>query len=124
MIFPLSIGQVADYIISYEFNQWSLPDDGVDPLFSTIKQLKVESSKEVVLDGYADTWGTYTSNERISQLRAENIKNTMIKYGIDESRINIVWHGESVPFGGCLLYYPCPVEDRKQNRRVEIRIQK
>ncbi|MDC1221239.1 OmpA family protein [Salibacteraceae bacterium] len=115
---------IPDYIISYEFNQWKLPEDADDQLFGAIKKLKADPAKKVVLDGYADTWGTYSANQRISQLRAINIKNTMEKYGIDESRVDIIWHGESVPFGGCLLYYPCPVEDRKQNRRVEIRIEK
>lgn len=111
-----------DHIITYEFNQWLLDDEGEKVLFSLIKLMKGDESINITLDGYADTWGSYTSNTRISELRAINIRNTLVLNGIAAQRVKIKWHGESVPFGGCLLEYPCPVEDRKQNRRVEIRI--
>ena len=113
-----------DYIITYDFNEWMLPAEGSEGVFAAIKVLKENPEALVKLDGYADTWGTYAVNQRISELRAENIRNIIIGNNISEDRVEIIWHGESVPFGGCLLYYPCPVDDRKQNRRVEIRLQK
>lgn len=113
-----------DYVVTYEFNQWLLSEEHDNDVAKAIKQLQADSTLRVSLDGYADTWGTYNSNKRISELRSLNIRNLMIREGIDASRITLNWHGESVPFGGCLLEYPCPVEQRKQNRRVEIRVNK
>lgn len=113
-----------DHIITFEFNQWLLPEEGENAVFGLIKHLKANPELHVTLDGYADTWGSYTSNTRISELRSINIRNILVLNGISKDRITLNWHGESVPFGGCLLEYPCPVEERKQNRRVEMRINK
>ena len=53
---------------------------------------------------------------------AINIENILKANGIEKNRIVSKWYGERVPFDGCLTEYPCPIPERKQNRRVEIRL--
>jgi outer membrane protein OmpA-like peptidoglycan-associated protein len=68
----------------------------------------------VELDGYTDTWGSYKSNDRVAELRATNLKNILLLNKIEEKRIETNWHGEMIPFGGCLLQYPCPVSEENK----------
>lgn len=111
-----------DHIIEYEFNQWQLPRGADTAVFGLIKLMKNDGSLSVTLDGYSDTYGTYEANARVSMLRALNLKNILVTNGISEDRVKTKWHGERIPFGGCLTEYPCPVSERKQNRRTEIRL--
>ncbi|GAB4377125.1 MAG: hypothetical protein Kow0075_05160 [Salibacteraceae bacterium] len=111
-----------DLIITYGFEKWRLPDEHNLDVYHLIKNLRNNPEWNVLLDGYADTWGPVAANERISQLRVKNLANLLVLKGIDEKRIEYTWHGETIPTGGCKPAYPCPVDMRKQNRRVEVRI--
>lgn len=74
------------------------------------------------VDGYTDVWGNYQMNTRIADLRAENVIHILMREGLEESSIEKEVNGESKPVGDCKLQYPCSINDRKQNRRVELRI--
>lgn len=113
-----------DHVLLYEFNEWRLPADGNKAVFGLVKLLKENPGWTVQLDGYTDTWGPYEANSRISELRVQNIYHILLNNGIPENRIEMKWHGETIPLGDAKLMYPCPVEGRKENRRVEIRILK
>lgn len=113
-----------DGILMYEFNQWLLPPGSGNAVFGTIKLLKNNPDYSVEIAGFTDSYGSFTANNRISQLRATNIRNIFQANGIDESRIDLIWYGESSPQGGCITQYPCPLSERKANRRVEIRVRR
>jgi len=77
----------------------------------------------IQIDGYTDTWGSFENNTRVSELRVINIKNLLVLKGVSKDKIQINYHGEIKPTGDCILYYPCPIDYRKQNRRAEVRIE-
>jgi outer membrane protein OmpA-like peptidoglycan-associated protein len=112
-----------DYSVYYGFDQWTLSEDGNKQMFEVLKAKELDSSKRIYLDGYTDVWGGYEMNERISELRVQNVKNILIREGHDPMTINATIHGESKPIGPCKLQYPCSIKDRQQNRRVEVRIE-
>lgn len=111
-----------DYVIYFDFDKWKLSQDGNKEMFQVIKNVQAENEVEIILDGYTDVWGGYEMNDRISQLRVLNIQNLLIEKGQNRTQIQSIVHGESRPMGGCKLQYPCPLNEREQNRRVEIRI--
>jgi outer membrane protein OmpA-like peptidoglycan-associated protein len=113
----------TDYSVYYGFDQWTLSEDGNKQMFEVLKAKELDSSKRIYLDGYTDVWGGYEMNERISELRVQNVKNILIREGHDPMTINATIHGESKPIGPCKLQYPCSIKDRQQNRRVEVRIE-
>jgi len=113
-----------DYIVRYDFNAWTLDEEAEKIVFRLLKQLEADDNSTIQLDGYTDTWGSFEQNARISELRATNLKNLLIKKGISADRISEVSHGELSPIDQCILEYPCPVEERRNNRRVEIRLLK
>jgi OOP family OmpA-OmpF porin len=115
-------GREQSIMFTYDFNQWHMSEEGEKTAFQLLKTFKENNALTVLLDGYTDTWGSYSSNQRISELRVENLKNLLINKGIDPSKIEVVTHGEIIPTGGCILDYPCPLSERTQNRRVEVRL--
>lgn len=55
----------------------------------TAQSLKNDANAKVDIVGYASPEGSKAFNERLSQRRADAVKNVLVKkYGIDESRIN------------------------------------
>jgi len=111
-----------NYILYFDLNDWRIPSNAYVPLSGLIRVMKENPEYKLELSGYADVSGSFAANQRISDLRASNIKNYLGLKGLDKNRISVVAFGEMVPFGGCILEYPCPISERKQNRRLEIRI--
>jgi outer membrane protein OmpA-like peptidoglycan-associated protein len=66
----------------------------------------------IEVGGHTDTRGSEEYNQRLSERRAEAIKNELIRNGVLEQRIKAVGYGESRPISS----------DHAMNRRVEITI--
>lgn len=111
-----------EHIVTFGFNEYALTSEAMRETNEIADLLKSDNKRSVIIDGYTDTWGSHVANMQLSERRVESLKNTLVKKGIDETRIQINTHGEMIPTGQCKLYYPCPVEERQQNRRVEVRI--
>lgn len=82
--------------IMFNFNSSEVSKEGKD-LLKEISKVYNESSKQgkVIVNGYACNIGEDQPNNYISQLRAENVKNELIKEGIPESNISVKWYGKS-----------------------------
>ena len=51
--------------------------------------MKKDEDVKVVMKGYADKkTGTADYNRRLSEKRAENVRDILVDYGVDESRIS------------------------------------
>lgn len=72
---------------------------------------------EIVITGHTDTTGTPEANDRVSQIRANALRDQLITRGFPRSRIEAVGRGQRelrVPTG--------PNTDEPRNRRVEITV--
>ena len=56
-------------------------------------------------------------NQGLSERRAKTVRDYLIRYGVDPSRVTFRGYGESEPIANNTT-----VEGRAQNRRVELRI--
>ncbi|GAB6120549.1 hypothetical protein JCM30204_16980 [Dysgonomonas termitidis] len=67
-------------------------------IFNTAKYLQDNPSAKVKVVGYADKkTGTPSINEKLSEKRAKNVANELIKkYNIDSNRVTVVWKGDTV----------------------------
>ena len=61
--------------------------------------------------------GSGLANFNLSERRAKTVRDFLIRYGVEESRITAVGYGESQP-----IATNDTEEGRAQNRRVELRI--
>ena len=71
----------------------------------------------VMIVGHTDNVGTDKENQLLSQERANNVKNALIKLGIDEVRLGSVGMGENSPVAD-----NSTPEGRRKNRRTEIKL--
>ncbi len=69
----------------------------------------------VRLEGHTDNIGSESSNEMLSQKRAESVKDYLVSAGVDAARIQTIGMGESNP-----IATNATEEGRAQNRRVDI----
>jgi outer membrane protein OmpA-like peptidoglycan-associated protein len=73
------------------------------------------SDKKIIIEGHTDSTGPAELNRRLSEERAESVKEFLVRQGIDADQIEIVGRGESRP----LVPNTSPT-NRAMNRRVEI----
>ena len=69
------------------------------------------------IDGHTDSTGTEAINKKVSQSRADAVRDYLIKRGVDASRVQAVGVGESKPLDSNKTR-----AGRAKNRRVEIRV--
>ena len=75
----------------------------------------LQTNKEAVLlvEGYTCDLGTDKLNDRLSERRAETIKNNLIAEGVPTDKVEIKWYGES-------QYNNSPYKTREVIRRVNV----
>ena len=74
-------------------------------------------ASEIVVRGYTDSVGSEASNLRLSEDRANNVRNYLVNGGVSPNRITAMGLGEQFP-----LATNATEAGRQQNRRVEIEI--
>jgi outer membrane protein OmpA-like peptidoglycan-associated protein len=70
------------------------------------------------IEGHADSTGSYAHNQRLSDRRAESVRNYLELRGVGDARIDAIGYGETEPRAS-----NDTAEGRQLNRRVEISIQ-
>jgi len=73
----------------------------------------------VIVEGHTDNIGDSLSNQKLSFLRAESVKNYLIKHKIAATRIEINGFGATIP-----LLPNTTAQGRRRNRRVSVRAKK
>ena len=86
-------------------------------LETTVKGLQKYDSVKVEISGHTDNVGGFEINDRLSQGRADAVRNYLIKKGIAENRITAVGYNYSRPRAD-----NSTEKGRAQNRRIEIMI--
>ena len=71
----------------------------------------------IFVAGHTDSTGSEEYNMKLSQQRADSVKNALIQRGVAAQRITAVGYGEGQPVGDNQTEF-----GRQQNRRVEVRI--
>lgn len=71
----------------------------------------------ILVEGHTDSTGKLDYNNRLSLQRAESVKNLLVQRGVAPSRIIANGYGPSQP-----IATNATAEGRRQNRRVEIKI--
>lgn len=69
----------------------------------------------LAIDGHTDNVGSDEFNQKLSDDRANSVKNYLVSKGVDESRITATGHGESMPIADNKT-----AAGRQKNRRSEL----
>ena len=91
---------------------------GVSAKLDLIAEVMMTYNKATFsVDGHTDSTGTEAINKKVSQSRADAVRDYLIKRGVDASRVQAVGVGESKPLDSNKTR-----AGRAKNRRVEIRV--
>lgn len=86
-------------------------------LQSLAQTLSQYPASQVVVKGYTDSVGSEASNLRLSEDRANNVRNYLVNYGVSPSRITAMGFGEDFP-----VATNATQAGQQLNRRVVIEI--
>ncbi len=106
--------------ILFEYNKADIKKDDTTALDSVVKILKEckFNEKEILeIGGHTDSIGNAPYNQKLSQQRANSVKDYIIKQGIDKSKLITHGYGEKKPMVSNMLK-----SGRAKNRRIEFKI--
>lgn len=101
--------------VNFETNLAILTSSSLHILDGVVRSLKDWPEVNVEVDGHTDSSGASNFNKKLSQARADAVKNYLVSKGIDPARLTAKGYGSSRP----LVDNKTP-EGRAQNRRVEL----
>jgi outer membrane protein OmpA-like peptidoglycan-associated protein len=88
------------------------------PALNDIVEILTMKPKMIIeIGGHTDNVGTKESNQKLSQARAESVRNYLISKGIKANRITAVGYGQEKPVAD-----NSTAEGRQKNRRTEVTI--
>lgn len=99
----------------FDFDKATLKQGGKDRIDSEITKLGQVDLNSVIAIGHTDSIGSDAYNQKLSERRAQAVKDYMVSKGIAADRIQIKGMGESQPVADNKTR-----EGRAKNRRVEI----
>ncbi|MEQ1440027.1 OmpA family protein [Fontimonas sp. SYSU GA230001] len=103
--------------VTFEFDKIRLRPDAQTILDWATDILKKYPDMQVEIAGHTDSIGTDEYNQRLSENRAQAVKEYFIAHGVPESQMSVKGYGESEPRDTNATF-----EGRERNRRVELRI--
>lgn len=103
--------------VNFDFNKATIrkPDDA--DLQKAIAFIKKYPNAQISLVGYTDSIGGDAYNLKLSEKRAEAVKEYLVKHGVDAARIQTSGRGKADPIGDNKTE-----KGRFENRRVEVLI--
>jgi len=105
--------------VNYDFNSTKLAPESYPILFHAVQVLLQNPSMRVEIQGHTDNIGSDKYNKKISEDRANTVKNYLVSKGVDPNRLEVVGYGESNPLADNKT-----AEGRALNRRIEFKVLK
>ncbi len=103
--------------ITFDVNSANITAEGIAVLDQAAEYLSTNADVEVEIAGHTDSDGDDTSNQTLSQARAEAVLDYLTTQGIEADRMTPVGYGENDPIAD-----NATAEGKAENRRIEFRI--
>lgn len=101
--------------VNFDFDKATLRQEDVSDLDKNVEALKAWGDVNIEVAGHTDSMGSDAYNMKLSQLRAEAVRNFLISRGVSADRLTAKGYGESLPVAD-----NATDEGRFKNRRVEL----
>ena len=109
-------GHIAIYDIYFDSGKSEIKHESAEAFKNIAEYLNANKDKKYIIVGHTDNIGDFEANIKLSQQRAEAVKNELIsKYGVSAEQLSSYGVGSTVP-----VSTNHTEEGRAKNRRVEI----
>lgn len=102
--------------VTFETGKADITPESAQVLRGALKTLTTHSDIQVEISGHTDNVGSKSSNTKLSQRRADAVRNWLIERGIDPSRIIAKGYGPDFP----IVPNDSP-DNKRKNRRIEFK---
>jgi outer membrane protein OmpA-like peptidoglycan-associated protein len=102
--------------ITFATNKSDITPESEKILMGALKTLQVHKDIVVEISGHTDNVGSNSSNQKLSQRRADAVKAWLVSKGINADRINAIGFGEEKP-----RVANDTEDNRRLNRRIEFK---
>ncbi len=99
----------------FDFDKSALKPEGKRMVDTAVKAMRDDPNMRVSVEGHTDSVGSDAYNQRLSERRANTVRDYMVAQGIAGGRITAVGFGESKPVASNET-----AAGRAENRRVDI----
>jgi len=103
--------------ILFDYNSFALRQESKATLQNLADNFRKYPEEQISVEGHTDAIGSHDSNQRLSEQRADGVRNYLVDQGVNGQRITSVGFGETRPKAS----NDTP-EGRQLNRRVELHI--
>ncbi len=97
--------------------------DAAGELDEVAALMKKSPGVTVEIGAHSDASGSASYNLRLSQQRASAVSAYLVKKGIAAKRLKARGFGETQPLNRCRRGVRCSAEEKRANRRIELRVQ-
>ena len=101
--------------VNFGFDQAVLTAESADRLDKAVEVLRKRPNEKVTIVGWTDWTGSDAYNLKLSERRAQAVRNYFVSRGLDESLFDVIGKGKSFKHDNATT------EGRHKNRRVELR---
>ncbi|TNF39914.1 MAG: tetratricopeptide repeat protein [Bacteroidetes bacterium] len=105
------------YNVFYDTDSWELLESSMPELEQLLEFMEVNRTVVIEIGGHTDSDGSDEHNQRLSERRAESVREYLVKRGIDGNRIFSHGYGETSPVADNVT-----PAGKRLNRRTEITI--
>ena len=105
--------------IEFDLNSDRILSSNTSILNNAANQINSTTGSKFVIVGATDTRGTTELNQKLSERRANSVKNYLIQNGVNGSKLETVGHGKTdLKYPECDPASKCPEWKNRANRRV------
>ncbi len=122
---PIQVAPVEEHItitlnnVFFDFDKAELRPESFPELNRISTLMHEKSGMQIEIAGHTDSTGPEEYNMQLSERRARAVVRYLTEKGVDASRIEVAFFGESKP-----VESNATIEGRRKNRRVEFKILK
>ena len=106
----------------YDLGKATIRQEGYTVLERVVTFMNDNPEVKIEISSHTDSRSSDAFNKKLSQFRANNVKQYLIDKGIDASRIKAIGYGESKLLNKCKDGVKCTEEEHQVNRRTEMQI--
>jgi len=109
-------GFVSTTGILFASGSATIRPESTPTLNAVLEMLEDHEDVNLLIEGHTDSQGADAANQTLSEQRAASVRQYLVDHGIDDSRLDVVGHGESQPVAD-----NATPEGMASNRRVVFR---